>query len=209
MVFLFLLPFIVTKANNSDNATFLNQQPGLVVSGKVTDPSGDPVPAATIAIKGTTTGTVSDFDGNYTLSNVSADDVLEIRCLGMETQEIPVNGRTLISAVLEYTSVGIDELVVVGYGAQKKVNLTGSVSTVTIDEQLTSRSLPNLSMALQGKVAGLAISQNSGMAGRNDIQMLVRGMGTVNNANPLVVVDGMPGVDINRINMDDIESISV
>lgn len=204
-----VLSSIGTKADVLNESFFGIQQTGTGVSGQIFDTNGNTIPAATIVIKGTTNGAITDVDGNYSLPNVSGDDVLVVSCLGMETTEVAVGGRSVINVVLTDESVGIDEVVVVGYGSQKKVNLTGSVSTVKIDEHLTSRSLPNVSMALQGKVAGLAISQNSGMAGRNDIQMLVRGMGTVNNANPLVVVDGMPGVDINRINMDDIESISV
>ncbi len=209
MCFVFGLSLYVAKAESLYEDVVLLQQSGAVVSGQVFDTNGNTIPAATVVIKGTTSGAVTDVDGNYSIPNVSENDILVISCLGMETREVAVNGRSQVNVVLNDDSVGIDEVVVVGYGSQKKVNLTGSVSTVKIDDQLTSRSLPNVSMALQGKVAGLAISQNSGMAGRNDVQMLVRGMGTVNNANPLVVVDGMPGVDINRINMDDIESISV
>ena len=179
------------------------------VTGVITDKSGEPVLGATLLVKGTTKGTTTDFDGKYVLSGISNSSVLVVSYLGMKTKEITVKGQKTINIVLEDETIGIEEVVVVGYGTQKKVNLTGAVSAVKVDDKLSSRSLPSASLALQGKVPGLSITQNSGMAGRNDVQMLVRGMGTVNNANPLVVVDGMPDVDINRLNMDDIESISV
>jgi TonB-linked SusC/RagA family outer membrane protein len=103
----------------------------------------------------------------------------------------------------------LEEVVVVGYGTQKRANVTGAVSTVTIDDKITSRSLSNVSSGLAGLVPGLAVTQSTGMAGRNNASLIIRGLGTVNNASPLVVVDGMPDVDINRLNMNDIESISV
>jgi TonB-linked SusC/RagA family outer membrane protein len=100
-------------------------------------------------------------------------------------------------------------VVVVGYGTQKKVNVTGAVSAIKVDDKITNRALSNVSSGLSGLVPGLAVTQSSGMAGRNNAALVIRGMGTVNNASPLVVVDGMPDVDINRVNMNDIESISV
>ena len=97
----------------------------------------------------------------------------------------------------------------VGYGTQRKVNLTGSVSAVTIDEKISSRSISNVSSGLQGLIPGLQVSQSTSMAGKDGASLMIRGLGTVNNATPLVVVDGMPDVDINRINLADVESISV
>lgn len=102
-----------------------------------------------------------------------------------------------------------NEVVVVGYAIQRKVDVTGAVSNVKIDEQLNSRSMANPAMALQGKIPGLAVSQSSGLAGDNGVELLIRGMGTVNDASPLVVVDGMPDVSLSRLNLDDVESISV
>lgn len=209
---LFILASIIqiTHATSPLAANIANvtQQSG-TVTGTVKDKSGEAVIGATVSVKGTNTGVITDIDGKYTLSNVASDAILVISYIGMKTQEIQVNNRPEISVVMDDDSVVMDEVVVVGYGTQKKVNLTGAVSAVKFDEQLSSRSLPSASLALQGKIPGLAISQNSGMAGRSDVEMLVRGLGTVNNAKPLVVVDGMPDVDINRLNMDDIENISV
>ncbi len=190
----------------------ITQQPSSqqrLVKGKITNSSGDAIPGATVVIKGSSSGTITDFDGNYILGNVPADAVLIFSFVGMRSQEISVSGKQEINVVLEEETIGIEEVVAIGYGTQKKANLTGAVSAVKVDEKITSRSLTNLSSGMQGLVPGLAINQNSGMAGKNDVSILIRGLGTVNNAKPLIVVDGMPDVDINRLNMHDIESISV
>lgn len=179
------------------------------VSGTVTDKNGDPVIGASIAVKGANIGAMTDINGHYELKNVPSDATLMVTYIGMRSLEISVKGKTDVSVVMEEDSFVVDEVVVVGYGTQKKVNMTGAVSAVRMDDQLTSRSIPNVSLALQGKVPGLSIVQNSGMAGNKEVKMLVRGLGSVNNSDPLVVVDGMPDVDINRLNMDDIESVSV
>ena len=179
------------------------------ISGTVRNTDGDPVPGATIIIKGTTVGTITDADGRYVLNGVPSNAALVFSFVGMKSQEVFADGKSTIHVVLEEETIGLEEVVAIGYGVQKKANLVGAVSAVKIDEMLTSRSLSNVTSGLQGLVPGLAISHNSGMAGKNDVSMLIRGLGSVNNAKPLVVVDGMPDVDINRINMNDIESISV
>lgn len=179
------------------------------ISGTVKASNGDPVPGVTIVVKGSSIGTITDFDGKYTLRSVPAEATLVFSFVGMRSQEVSIAGRNEINIVLEDETIGLEEVVAIGYGVQKKANLVGAVSAVKMDEKITSRSLTNVSSGLQGLVPGLAVNQNSGMAGKNDVSMIIRGLGTVNNANPLVVVDGMPDVDINRINMNDIESISV
>ncbi|MGV8095001.1 MAG: TonB-dependent receptor [Mangrovibacterium sp.] len=178
------------------------------VSGKVTDSSGSPLPGVTVVVKGTTQGIITDVDGNFTIQ-CSSNAILVFSFVGMKTQEILVAGHGQINVVMEEETVAIEEVVAIGYGVQKKVNLTGAVAAVKVDETLTSRSLQNVSSGLQGLLPGLAVIQNSGMAGKNDVSLTIRGLGTVNNANPLIVVDGMPDVDINRININDIESVSV
>lgn len=179
------------------------------VSGTVKDKNGDPIPGVSVLIKGTTIGTITDMDGVFRLNMPGDAKTLSFSFVGMKSQEIDASGKTTFAIVLQDESIGVDEVVVVGYGTQKKVNLTGAVSSVKVDEKISSRTLSNVSSGLTGLVPGLAVSQNTGMAGKNDVSMLIRGMGTVNNANPLVVVDGMPDVDINRLNMNDIESISI
>ena len=147
---------------------------GGTITGNIRDVNGEPIIGASILVKGTTVGTTTNLDGYYTLNNVAPNAVLIISYIGMNTQEVYVKGKDLINVTLEDASIGIDEVVVVGYGTQKKVNLTGAVSAVKVDEQLASRSLTSTSLALQGKVPGLSITQNSVMAGRNDVKMLVR-----------------------------------
>ena len=179
------------------------------ITGTVKDKTGEAVPGVSVVVKGTTIGTITDIDGVFRINLPADAKTLMFSFVGMKSQEIPVGNNTTFKIVMEEETVGVDEVVVVGYGTQKKVNLTGAVSAVKMDEKMVSRPVANVSSSLQGLVPGLAISQNSGMAGKNDVSMIIRGMGTVNNAKPLVVVDGMPDIDINRLNMNDIESISV
>jgi TonB-linked SusC/RagA family outer membrane protein len=178
------------------------------VTGTVVDATGEAIIGANIMEKGTTNGIISDVDGKFTLT-VKDNAVLQISYVGYATQEVAVGNRTTLQITLAEDTQALEEVVVVGYGTQKKVNLTGAVSAMTVDESLTSRSLVDVSSGLQGMLPGLAVSQNSSMAGREDVSLMIRGMGTVNNAEPLIVVDGMPDVNINRLNMNDIESISV
>jgi TonB-linked SusC/RagA family outer membrane protein len=180
------------------------------IRGKVTDEKGDALPGVTVVVKGTTNGTATGADGTYTLSLPEASGTLIFSYIGYVTREEPLTGgQTTVNVTLQVDAKTLEEVVVVGYGTQKKANVTGAVSSVKIDEQTASRAVPNVSSGLAGLVPGLAAVQSSGMAGRNSASLIIRGLGTVNNANPLVVVDGMPDVDINRIDMNDVESISV
>lgn len=179
------------------------------VTGKVTDTKGNTLPGVTVVVKGTTTGTITDGAGTFSLLNVPADATLVFSFVGMRTQEFPLNGKTTIIVTLQDETFGIEEVVAVGYGIQKKVNLVGSVSALKIDDKISSRTLTNISSGLSGLVPGLSVQQSSGMAGKDVATLQIRGLGTVNNSSPLIVVDGMPDVDINRINTNDIESISV
>ncbi|HEY1164441.1 MAG TPA: SusC/RagA family TonB-linked outer membrane protein, partial [Chitinophaga sp.] len=179
------------------------------VTGRITDEANQPLPGVTVSIKGTANGTVTDNEGKFSLNIRSFKARLVLSSMGFENQEIAFNGQRTINAQLKPDQKALGEVVVVGYGTQKKVNLVGAVSAVKVDQKLASRSVPNASSALSGLVPGLAVTQASGMAGKNSADLVIRGLGTVNNASPLVVVDGMPDVDINRINMNDVESISV
>lgn len=191
-------------------ATTQSRQPGknITVNGIVLDENGQSVIGANVVVKGKNTGVITDLDGKFTLEALS-NDVIEVSYIGYDTKTIALRGQTSLEIRLSENSELLEEVVVVGYGTQKKVNLTGSVSAVKFDEKMTNRSLTNVSSALSGMVPGLAVTQGNGMAGEDGSSLLVRGMGTVNNADPLIVVDGMPDVDINRLNMNDIESISV
>ncbi|MDR2823781.1 MAG: TonB-dependent receptor [Prevotellaceae bacterium] len=180
------------------------------IRGKVVDSYNEAIIGASVVVKGTTTkGTVTDVDGIYTLFDVNETDVLVFSYIGYTRQEIVVGNQSVIDVILKESSIALEEAVIVGYGQQKKVNLTGAVSTVQIDERISRRSVANTSSALQGLIPGLTVTQSSGMAGNNSATLLIRGLGTINDANPLIVVDDMPDVDINRLNMDDIETISV
>lgn len=190
------------------SATFFQQQQ-TVIKGRVTDANNQPLPGVTVALKGTGTGTTTDATGNFTLRSAATSGVLEFSFIGYAKQEQAFTGASTINVSLKADEKALGEVVVVGYGTQKKVNLVGSVSAVKVDEKLASRSVSNASSALSGLVPGLAVSQSTGMAGRNGAELLIRGLGTINNANPLIVVDGMPDVDLNRINMNDIESVSI
>lgn len=176
------------------------------VSGVVSDPDGPSV-GASIIQKGTTNGTVTDMDGNYSIQ-VPSDAVLVFSYIGMTTQEIAVGGRTKIDVSLSSNEV-LDEVVVVGFGTQKKVNLTGAVAVVSGDE-LAQRPVANATQALQGMVPGLQIASTAGTKDATP-SINVRGTGTIgqgSSSSPLVLIDGVEG-DLNTINPQDIESISV
>jgi TonB-linked SusC/RagA family outer membrane protein len=150
---------------------------------------------------------VTDIDGNFTL-DVSDDAVLRISFIGYIEQNVNTAGKNTLQVVLQEDTKTLEEVVVVGYGTQKKVNLTGSVSTIQFDEELENRPITNASQALSGKTTGVWVSQNSGKPGSDEAQLRVRGWGTLNNSNPLVIIDGVEG-NFNQINPSDIENISV
>ena len=179
------------------------------VTGRVVDDKGNPLPGVTVAVKGKEGGVTTDVSGRYTIEIPDDTATLVFTFVGFSPMEVRVSGRKSIDVTMQPESKALGDVVVVGYGRQRKVNLVGAVSQVSVDDKIASRALPNISSGLEGLVPGLAVTQNSGMAGRNNASLLIRGLGTVNNANPLIVVDGMPDVDINRININDIETVSV
>ena len=162
---------------------------------------------ATVQIKGTTTGTITGLDGDYMLDNVPSDAVLVFSSIGYETQEIPVNGRTTINLVMKEATELLDEVVIIGYGAVKKSDLTSSISTVK-GEEITETVTGNAMDALQGKVNGVQVASGGGPG--TTPKVLIRGVTTVNGSDPLYVVDGMPiSGNINFLNSNDIESMQV
>ncbi|MFN8348757.1 MAG: TonB-dependent receptor [Spirosomataceae bacterium] len=181
----------------------------ITVTGKVSDEKGEALPGVSIILKGTQRGTVTDANGAFSFNVPDRSAILIFSYVGYLQKEVAVGTQTDLSVQLATDNKVLEEVVVVGYGTQKKVNLTGAVSAIKIDDKITGRSLSNVSSGLSGLVPGLAVTQGTGMAGRNGAALLIRGLGTVNNASPLVVVDGMPDVDINRININDIETVSV
>ena len=178
------------------------------VSGIVTDQKGEPIIGASLLIKGTKIGTITDVNGNFSLE-VKDQSKLIVSYIGYSSLEIEIGKQKNIVVNLKENLKQLDEVVVIGYGTQKKVNLTGSVSSVTIDQNTASRSLTTVSAGLAGLVPGLSVIQSSGQPGKDGASLRIRGMGTSNNSNPLIVVDGMPDADMNRIDMNDVETVSV
>ncbi|MGV8093619.1 MAG: TonB-dependent receptor [Mangrovibacterium sp.] len=178
------------------------------VSGRVTDAKGLPLPGVTIVVKGTTQGTITDASGSYSLSNVPANGTLAFSFVGMETQEAAVNGKTLINVMMEEGTIGIDEVVAVGYGTQKRSDIAGAIASIKV-EALNDKPSVDLQGVLKGMSPGLYVTNADSRPGGNS-NVLIRGLRSLKGENsPLYVVDGFPISDINDINIDDIQSISV
>ena len=180
-----------------------------IVTGNVKDHTGEFLLGVSIVLKGTSVGTVTDIDGNYSIEVPDDHAILVFSYLGYSTRELSVKEKNRIDVILIEDTQKLDEVVVVGFGTQKKVNLTGSVGTVNA-ESLESRPVQNAVQALQGMVPGLQISTTSGTLDKK-MDMNIRGTGTIgegSESGPLVLIDGMEG-DINSINPQDIENISV
>ncbi|WP_339900900.1 SusC/RagA family TonB-linked outer membrane protein, partial [uncultured Cyclobacterium sp.] len=182
-------------------------KPRAEITGTVVDVNGEPIPGVTVSVPGTGSGTATDLDGKYRI-NVDEGATLVFSFIGFVSQRIQVSDQSMINITLLEDTSALDEVVVVGYGTQKRENLTGSVSAVNFDEELQNRPLTNASQALSGQVPGVWISQNSGKPGSDGAQIRVRGWGTLNNSNPLILVDGVEA-SINEINPNDIESMTV
>lgn len=170
----------------------------LTINGKVTETSGDPLPGVAILIVGTSQGTITDIDGNYTFTNVPENAILRFTFVGMEDREIPAKQTSeLRNVVLSEKSLGLDEVVVIGYGTVRKRDLTGSVSTVRT-ENIPTASVSSIAHSLQGKAAGLIVMQNSAQPG-GGLDIVIRGQSSINAGNePLFVVDGFPIVQLDQ-----------
>lgn len=182
------------------------QQQAKTVTGTVTDVSGEPIIGANIRIKGTTTGTITDIDGNFSIK-AEPQSVIEVSYIGYLTQETVINNQKSIRFLLKEDTKTLDEVVGIGYGVQKKADLTGSVANINT-EKLNTQSNANIGQALQGKIAGVDIVSQGGAPG-SGTRIMVRGIGTLNNASPLYIVDGMYMNSIDHINPNDIASIDV
>lgn len=182
------------------------QQQAKTVTGTVTDVSGEPIIGANIRIKGTTTGTITDIDGNFSIE-AEPQSVIEVSYIGYLTQETVINNQKSIRFLLKEDTKTLDEVVVIGYGVQKKADLTGSVANINT-EKLNTQSNANIGQALQGKIAGVDIVSQGGAPG-SGTRIMVRGISTLNNASPLYIVDGMYMNSIDHINPNDIASIDV
>ena len=181
----------------------------ITVTGKVTDKSGEPIVGAYVLIEGTSTGAITDGLGAYKIAAPSKGSLV-ISCMGYKDLKVAVNGRAIIDAILDDDALFLDDVVVVGYGTQSRANLTGAVSTVDVSKTLDSKPTTSLGKALQGAVPGLTILNTSGNI-NDDPQVSIRGIGTLttNNTPPLYIVDGVPMDNINYLNPNDIDKISV
>ena len=178
------------------------------VAGKVADTTGDPLPGVSIVIKGTTSGTVTDFDGNYTFNGLASDATLIFSFVGMKSQEVLVNGQTVINITMEADAIGLEEVVAVGYGTQKKSDITGSVASVKA-ETLEKLPVTRVDQALQGQLSGVSV-QSTTAEPNAKISIRIRGANSINGGNdPLVVIDGFQGGSLNTLNPSDIKSIEV
>jgi TonB-linked SusC/RagA family outer membrane protein len=187
-------------------ALTLFAQASLQITGKVTDVTGEVIVGANILEKGTNNGIMSDSEGNFFMTVSSSDAIIIVSCIGYNTQEIIVGNKTHFDVVLTEDTQSLDEIVVVGYGTQKKINTTGSVSSISSDK-LVNRPLPSLTTALSGLATGVNATQGSGNPGSESVSIRIRGTGSFNSSSPLILVDGIVA-DMAPVNPEDVESIT-
>lgn len=190
----------------SSFANYLQSDP-ITVTGTVTDQNNMPLPGVTVMEKNTSNGIQTDFNGNYSLEVSSAEAVLVFSFVGMRPIERDLNGKNVLNVQMQEDKQSLEEVLVVGYGKQRKADLTSSISTVD-SEELKDLPVSGVEQALQGRAAGVTVTSASGLPG-GPVSVRIRGIGTVNNNNPLYVVDGVPAQNIDYINPSDIESLQV
>lgn len=178
------------------------------ISGKVIDNDGMGIPGVSIIVKGTTTGVVTDFDGNFQLMVPSEAETLVFSFVGMQTQEVDITGRSSVTVTMQEETIGLEDVVVVGYGIQKKESVVGSITTADAEELEKRGGTVNLGNALSGQLPGVTVMSRTGEPGREDPLILIRGQSTWNNASPLILVDGVER-RMNDINVTEVESVSV
>ncbi|SHJ04435.1 SusC/RagA family TonB-linked outer membrane protein [Pseudozobellia thermophila] len=184
----------------------------LTITGTVTAAEdGMPIPGANVIVKGTTTGTTTDFDGNYTIEVPSSSSVLVFSSIGFATKEITVGGNTTINVIMDTDVATLEEVVVVGFGTQKKATLTGSVTQVKGEDIMKGKGTSNAALALQGEVPGVVVTRTSSRPGNEGTDIKIRGDISVNNIGPLILLDGLeiPEWQLATLNANDIESYSV
>ncbi|WP_339659106.1 TonB-dependent receptor [uncultured Polaribacter sp.] len=191
------------------SVTNLSAQDLISVSGVVTEnESNSPLPGVSVIIKGTSRGTSTDFDGNFTLKDVSKNATLIFSYLGYDTKEVNVSGRKSINIILKANSESLDEIVIIGYGSARKSDLTGSVVTIS-GSDLKEQPIPNVAEALTGRLAGVQIQSSEGSPD-SEIKIRIRGGGSVTqDSSPLIIVDGFPVNSINDVSSSDIEDITI
>ena len=197
-IFLFIIICLTTLQVNAQKST---------ISGVINDETGFGVPGASIVVEGSTIGTITNNTGNFSLQVNQPVKAIIVSYIGYETQRIAITGQKSLVINLKPSAIGLQEVVAVGYGTQKKVSVVGAISNVKADE-LSKISSSNLSNSLGGRVSGIIVKLQDGTPGGDDPQINIRGLGTINDASPLVLIDGMEG-NLGRINPNDIESFSV
>jgi len=196
---------IISKKSDSESGNILFSQQNKKISGKVTDSSGAPLPGVAMIIKGTTTGTVTDVNGNYSLSRIPYNATLVFSFIGMKTQEIVAKDKSMINVIMQNEAVGLDEVVAIGYGTAKRSDITGAISSVPMN--LAENQHMSLSSLLAGRIAGLTVSNKSGDF-TSGTKMRIRGPNSLSKSNdPLTVVDGVIGKSMGSIY--DVKSIEV
>jgi TonB-linked SusC/RagA family outer membrane protein len=206
MILIFNFQNVLAVSTYSPIADELQQ---LTVSGKVTDAStGEALPGVNIVVKGTTSGTISGTDGKYLLPVTDRKVILVASFIGYVTKEIPLDGKENLDIILAGETTALEEVVVIGYGTQRKTTLTGSVGSLKGDK-IAMAPVANISNSIAGKMAGVSMTQSSGQPGKNNPTLYIRGVGTTGSQSALIVVDGIPGRSMNQIDPESIESISV
>ncbi|NLA48764.1 MAG: TonB-dependent receptor [Bacteroidales bacterium] len=200
--------FFKTERKAGIDVNSVQQQ---TLTGRITSTeNGDPMPGVNVQIKGTTIGTISDVSGRYSLTNVDGNATLVFSFIGYTTREIAVEGRPVIDVALSPELLGLEEVVVVGYGSQRREEITSSIVSVKEDNFVKGAIISSPLQMVQGKVAGLSISRASGGDPTAGVQMQLRGVSTVRgDASPLVIIDGIPGGSLNTLSPEDIESINI
>lgn len=196
--------FSLNSYFNNKNTSILQEN---VITGIVKDSSGEPIIGANLRIKGTTVGTITDIDGNYNI-NAESGAILVVTYVGFKTQEITVTQKMTLDIILEEDEEMLDEVVVIGYGTIKKKDLTGATSSLK-GETLAERRTTQLSSALQGAVSGVLVTRSGDEPGAGASKILIRGITTMGNSDPLIIVNGVPVESINDVNANDVESMSV
>ena len=184
-----------------------SQQSDIRITGVIKDQLGETVIGAYIIVKGTTTGTISDSDGGYSILVPNTNAVLAFSYIGYTSQEVNVGNQTVINITLKEETQEMDEVVVVGYGIQRKISVTNAISSVN-SKDISERNATNTSQALQGKLPGLTIIDRGGAPGSEELTLRIRGVTSLNNNDPLILIDGVPG-SLSQVNPNDIESVSV
>lgn len=207
MLLLGIAPSVFAETTLPESLIEHSVQQQHTLKGVVKDALGEPIIGANIMVKGTTVGTITGIDGDFTLQVPASATTLEVSFIGYTTVEVKIDGRASYSVTMKEDTEMLDEVVVVGYGTMKKKDLTGSVGAVKGGD-IAARKTTNLSSALQGAVSGVTVTRNNNAPGAAAGSIKVRGVTTIGNTDPLVIIDGVPG-GINDVNPNDVESISV